>query len=214
MAAMGQTLSPFHRQNKIQIAASQIQNTTSQIQITDMKRGGVTRLLWVGLLVYCIAQTATFVLLVTHLAKVVKTSIIWFLFPEIENITKFLSLLGNIPCHKLISALPRIKVAKTNEGSRYKFLFHKSQITQNINQPHKLHKIYINLLIISKIKFCITKKSGFIFNLQVPRKDIGQITFHRINENYFLRLFLAIKRQIQHPTYFPPIKREHCFINN
>ena len=143
MAAMGQTLSLFHRQNKIQIAASQIQNTTSQIQITDMKRGEVTRLLWVGLLVYCIAQTATFVLLVTHLAKVVKTSIIWFLFPQIENITKFLSLLGNIPCHKLISALPRIKVAKTNEGSRYTlpqitdYTKYKStsQITQNIYKP-------------------------------------------------------------------------------
>ena len=78
MAAMGQTLSLFHRQNKIQIAASQIQNTTSQIQITDMKRGEVTRLLWVGLLVYCIAQTATFVLFVTHLAKVVKTSILYY----------------------------------------------------------------------------------------------------------------------------------------
>ena len=148
MAAMGRTLSPFHRQNKIQIAASQIQNTKSQIQITDMKRGEVTRLLWVGLLVYCIAQTATFVLFVTHLAKVVKTSIIWFLFPQIEIITKILYLLGNIPCHKLISALPRIKVAKTNEGSRYKYNMvslpqitnytkykSTSQITQNIYKP-------------------------------------------------------------------------------
>ena len=127
---------------------SRIQNTASQIQNTDMKRGEVTRLLWVGLLVYCIAQTATFVLLVTHLAKVVKTSIIWFLFPQIEIITKILYLLGNIPCHKLISALPRIKVAKTNEGSRYKYNMvslpqitnytkykSTSQITQNIYKP-------------------------------------------------------------------------------
>ena len=37
-----------------------------------MKRAEATRLLWGGLLVYCIAQAATFVLFVTHLAKVNK----------------------------------------------------------------------------------------------------------------------------------------------
>ena len=37
-----------------------------------MKRAEATRLLWGGLLVYCIAHAATFVLFVTHLAKVNK----------------------------------------------------------------------------------------------------------------------------------------------
>ena len=60
--------------HKICVSIYNVYQVIWYVREKDMKRAATRHLLWGGLLLYCLANTATFVLFVTHLVQVKQTN--------------------------------------------------------------------------------------------------------------------------------------------